>query len=448
MHNDANSINCLCEMSIKATLNSNHFLPISTDIESFFRHEKFQYHLEAKEENSITDEVCLYDAGFALVKQVDIWTSSDTPFNTISIETEKEAPTEVQYTAKRTTKGVTCFSWDLSRIVNRISLPEEGQLRNIVRMKITGRELYDLQNIYETLLSNYKELDEEWQNKLDLVNNSQKEISEINEEIRITANVKNQLKEQSEEHQHDIDKKLEKIEELESTQYQLSSDLSGLIEEVGEYKDKLFELKDEHERTITRKNALKDQLETVKDELHRHQIESFRYSEDFDTFKQELTLQNTLFMALLVFFLIIGSCLAYSLVDGSYGLLREFNSGVNIYELMISRIPSVLIHSMIIFFLGKWITFVIEGLMSNLNDLKKLKQLVYLVREVTETQSIGLDVGDDPNLIYKARVSEKMAIVRDALCISPKIESVTPTNGDKTSMAARFVGETTKTTLS
>ncbi|MEF1230458.1 hypothetical protein QTO02_23790, partial [Vibrio fortis] len=129
-------------------------------------------------------------------------------------------------------------------------------------------------------------------------------------------------------------------------------------------------------------------------------------------------------------------------------LLREFNSGVNIYELMISRVPTVLIHSMILFFLGKWITFVIEGLMANLNDLKKLKQLVYLVREVTETQSIGLDVGDDPNLIYKARVSEKMAIVRDALCISPKTEDIVRPNDDKTSLAARFVGEATKTTLS
>jgi hypothetical protein len=54
-------------------------------------------------------------------------------------------------------------------------------------------------------------------------------------------------------------------------------------------------------------------------------------------------------------------------------------------------------------------------LISNLDDLKRLKKLVYLVTEVTESQAIGLPESNDPNARYKQRVSEKMSIVRDAL---------------------------------
>ncbi|MEF1231436.1 hypothetical protein QTO02_28890, partial [Vibrio fortis] len=120
---------------------------------------------------------------------------------------------ELQYTGKKTSNGVTSFSWDLSYIVKKVSLPEVGQLENIVRMKITGRELSDLQNTYENLLNNYKELDEEWNSKLELVHGSSKELSDLNESIQVTTDVHSQLQEQVEEQQRNFDEKSKAIEE-------------------------------------------------------------------------------------------------------------------------------------------------------------------------------------------------------------------------------------------
>ncbi|MEZ8376072.1 hypothetical protein AB6C91_17300 [Vibrio cyclitrophicus] len=360
------------------------------------------------------------------------------------IETDASEAREVQYTSKKTLKGITYFIWDISLVIKAISLPQSGMLKNVSRMKITGRELSELQETYENLENNYQELDEEWNNKVQKISKADQDLETIKEQIRTKKETLSALKTEYAECQTDIEVKSKKLLEIDGNREQQVDKLGALIKEVGEQKENLTHLKEEKEQIVSQKNSLKDQLETVKEELHKNQIENSRYSEDFDTFKQELSLQNRLFISLLIFFLVIGSCIAYLLVDGSYGVLRAFNSGVNIYELMISRIPTVLIHSMIILFLGKWVTVAINGLMTNLNDLKKLKQLVYLVREVTESQSIGLDASDEPNTRYKQRVSEKMAIVRDALCIVPSIKPASNTSDKTAPTLSKAISEAIK----
>ena len=428
MHNDANSTNHLCKMTIAAILNTNSFLPIPKTILSFFTEDNFQYIFNPFSPKAVTDETCIYNEGFAFIKRVEISTSSNMLFNTIVIETEASQAREVQYTSKKTIKGVTYFVWDISLIIKAISLPQSGMLRNVSTMKITGRELSELQESYENLESSNQELDEEWSNKTQKIDKANQDLETIKEQIKTQQESLSNLKDLYGQYQTDIDAKYKELSQLDSQGEVIATKVRDLTRKSSEQEDILSHLKEEKEQIIGQKNALKDQLETVKEELHKNQIENSRYSEDFDTFKRELSVQNRLFIGLLLVFLVIGSCIAYTLVDGSYGVLRAFNSGVNIYELIISRIPTVLIHSMIILFLGKWVTFAINGLMTNLNDLKKLKQLVYLVREVTESQSIGLDASGEPNTRYKQRVSEKMAIVRDALCIVPSIEPASTTS--------------------
>ncbi|CAH6889606.1 hypothetical protein VCHA39O220_100022 [Vibrio chagasii] len=444
MHNDANSTNLLCEMSIATILKTNSFLPISKTILPFFLEEHSQYNFNPFSQKTVTDEKCIYDEGFALVKRVELSTSNAMHFNTIVIETEANQAREVQYTSKHTSRGITYFVWDMSLVVKNISLPESGMLRNASHIKITGRELSDLQSTYENLEGSYQELDDEWNNKLQKVNKENEDLEIIKEQVKTIKSALSDLKAEHAEYKAEIEIQSNELSAIDVTRDQMNDEIQNLIEHMEEQQEKLSHLKKEKEQVIGQKNSLKEQLETVKDELHKNQIENSRYSEDFDTFKQELALQNKLFIGLLTLFLAVGSYIAYNLVDGSYDVLRAFNSGVNIYELMISRVPTVLIHSIIIVFLGKWITFVTEGLMTNLNDLKKLKQLVYLVREVTESQSIGLDASDEPNTRYKQRVSEKMAIVRDALCIVPSSDSVSNPSGKTTSTISQVVSEAIK----
>ncbi|MEZ8924032.1 hypothetical protein AB6D87_04985 [Vibrio lentus] len=444
MHNDANSTNLLCEMSIATILKTNSFLPISKTILPFFLEESSQYKFNPFSQKTVTDEKCIYDEGFALVKRVELSTSKAMNFNTIVIETEANQAREVQYTSKHTSGGITYFVWDMSLVVKNISLPKGGMLRNTSNIKITGRELSDLQDTYENLESSYQELEDEWNNEIKKVNEENQNLEAIKEQVQTTKNALSNLKAEHKEYNAEIEIQSRELTAIDVTREEIEHKIQSLNENMEEQREKLSHLKKEKEQVIGQKNSLKEQLETVKEELHKNQIENSRYSEDFDTFKQELALQNKLFIGLLILFLGVGSYIAYNLVDGSYDVLRAFNSGVNIYELMISRVPTVLIHSIIILFLGKWITFVIEGLMTNLNDLKKLKQLVYLVREVTESQSIGLDASDEPNTRYKQRVSEKMAIVRDALCIVPSSETVSNASGKTTSTISQVVSEAIK----
>lgn len=434
-------------MSISSTLKTNSFLPASISIEPFYFLERFHYNIDPNTEHHITDQTSLYDKEFALIKRIEIWTKSDSALNTLMVETGIEDPREIQYTSKRKVEGTMCFIWDLSLVANRVSLPQSGLLSNIVSFKITGKNLAELQETYDTLEKSSKELDQEWTKKVNEIHNSKKIVAQSNEELKSSKEALEEISTKAIELKRAIDERHFLVNELTAKKEQLNSDISSLLNDMKSQKDQVVELKETTEEIITKKTTLNDQLETVKQELHKHQIASYRYSEDFDTFKREIMFQNFIFATFLVAFIGVGAYIASSLVNGSYEVLRAFNSGVNIYELMISRVPTVLIHSMIIYFLGKWITFIMQGVMSNLGDLKKLKQLVYLVKEVTETQAIGLDESEDPHARYKQRVSEKMAIVRDALCIVPSSETKPSTNEKKASMAARFVSETAKTTL-
>lgn len=428
-------------MSI-SNLKTNRYLPISETIAHLFTPNGPFYTLKGVYNPEIDDGMTLYDDTFALINSIELDTIDNNCLTTLLVENEDSDYEELQYTSKvNVTQSITKFTWKISKVVKRIKLPNPSAIVNIRNITIKGQTLGRLQNTFDSLIEDYDSLDEQWSKQ------------------------KNQLAQHKATLEKIIDDIVDKDFEREALDENLTT-LGKAVDEVTRQKKQLEGEKEELEKNVEIKRELlgditvqvdRTQLELantrsevvevskksgrLKEELRQLEVEKYRYSEDFDSFKRELSLQNMLFLALTSLFILIGSSIAYSLIEGSHNLLIAFNSGVNIYELIISRIPSVLIHSLIIFFLGKWLGLLIEGLMSNLRDLKKLKQLVYLVTEVTESQALGLEESQIPGSRYRQRVCEKMSIVRDALSI-PSTQDVEKSDKGKVKEMSEAAGNT------
>ncbi|MFM2639879.1 hypothetical protein AAFX33_01155 [Vibrio chagasii] len=434
-------------MSI-SSLKSSKLLPISKEIEPFFSMEGFQYKYDPFAAYEVEGETCLYDDDFALVKKIELWTTPDVSLNGLIVGTDKENTLNVQYSTKyRSEQGDVAFVWNLNKVVRHIELPERGLLSHISKIVISGLTVASVQEAYESIENSYGKLEKDWKNTAVQVDEMKTELHEI--ELKKQLTIKNI--DESREHLIEIENEIKRQQQvqvkLDDNEKQLRFNLSVLEDDIKREESSLKEAEKQSSVMKGKSNNAKNEIERLTQKIHKLQLEKFRYSEDFDTFKQELSLQNTLFLALITFFMIIGSTIVYSLLQGSYDLLRSFNSGANIYELILSRVPTVLIHSMVIFFLGKWINILIQGLIGNLNDLKKLKQLVYLVTEVTESQAIGLDLQQDASVRYKQRVCEKMAIVRDVLRINPQQKELQAGDDNTSNSNSDFIIEALKTAV-
>ncbi|MDH5885444.1 hypothetical protein [Vibrio splendidus] len=431
-----------------SSLKSSILLPISKEIEPFFTKEGFQYTYDPFVASNVEHETCLYDDELALIKRIELWTTPDVSLNGLIVGTGENDTLNVQYSTKyRSESGQVAFVWNLNKVVRSVELPETGLLSHVSKIVISGLTVATVQEAYESIENNYEKLDIEWKRKTAEVNEMKAELNELELKKQLTSKDIKESHEHLVEMENNINRKQQEQVRLDDGEKQLRFNLSILEDDIKRERTNLKEAEKESSVMNNKNVDAKEEIARLAQKINKLQLEKFRYSEDFDTFKQELSLQNTLFLALITFFMIIGSTIVYSLLQGSYDLLRSFNSGVNIYELILSRVPTVLIHSMVIFFLGKWINIVIQGLIGNLNDLKKLKQLVYLVTEVTESQAVGLDVHQDANVRYKQRVCEKMAIVRDALCIEPQHKESKSDDNNIRNNTSDFIVEAIKTVV-
>ncbi|MFA0313177.1 hypothetical protein BH581_23365 [Vibrio splendidus] len=410
-----NPLILVANMSI-TVLKSNPYLPISKVIEPFFSEESSQYFYNPFTTVKPNKETCVYDNGFALINSIEITVPSETLLSNLLIKSEQDEFAEVQYTEKFNDNGQeNRFVWKLSKVVRRIELVDSDVLREIKKIKIIGRTISNLQQIFDKLDREFDELNDDWENTSTVIKSTElenKKLQAKNIEISNTINI---LELKATNLRQFLEHKEVEQEELEDKEKQLRFNLQHLSDNINSENEKFVEAKEATEKIHKINQTISDETDNLTKELERLELEKYKYSEDFDAFKRELSSQNGLFLSLIIVFVVIGGSIAYNLVQGSYDLLRSFNSGVNIYELIISRVPSVLIHSLIIFFLSKWIGVIIDSLVDNLNDIKRLKQLVYLVTEVTESQAVGLPEHGLPRERYKERVTQKMSIIREAL---------------------------------
>lgn len=400
-------------------LKSNQYLPISQSIRSFFVHDGKHYSPDISTTTMFNGKNCLYDEGFALINKIEITVPSGYSLSALRIKTEQDWFEEVQYTSKsRNHNGEHKFTWVLSKVVSRVEIIEADVLPKATQIEINGRLISNLQEIYDNLSESYDEVEREWNQAYQKTKDKIKEGMKLDVQLNEKKQEIEVLKISVREHIKDVDTYQTAIDQLQENEKQLRFNLQSIEDSINAEKNNLDIKVEENAKQEEQNRIINTDIRKLTKELDRLKVEKYRYSEDFDSFKRELTLQNTLFLSLITFFLIAGSAIVYSLIEGSHNLLRSYNTGSNIYELIVSRVPSVLIHSLIIFFFAKWVGLLVEGLISNLNDTKKLKQLVYLVTEVTESQAVGLPESRKPGDRYKQRVEQKMSIIKDALCLS------------------------------
>lgn len=161
-----------------------------------------------------------------------------------------------------------------------------------------------------------------------------------------------------------------------------------------------------------------NQLDTVskklletREQLKNYKTESSLYSEDFSEYKSEINRQNTIYKAILLFLLFAGSILSFEMYEGVSHLSSDLQFNFDIWSLLVSRLPII---SLNIFILGICSTIIykmIELITKNNERISLTKQIAYLVKECSESQSEDLDLSDE--VILTKRVFNKMSLIRE-----------------------------------
>lgn len=412
-----------------AALKSYQTLPLAKSINPFFINRgTFFEPTPGFEDLNLPDQM-LFDHDFALIASIRIRLIPGYRITALRIQYSDDEYEEVQYSNKAKDGDGEVFIWTPSKIIRRIEFVDSEVIKNITGVSIMGRTVQNLQMLFDKIQGSYEQIQTEWENKV-------KEIQESSQENQTLETKRDQIKtnvftleDRLLELDSIIKSKEDERDKLDERELASRFNLKQLEEDVEKQTQVLVDFNEENEKLANFNKKVKTENKALTEDLNKLKVEKYRYSEDFDSFKRELSLQNSLFLALISLLGIVGAAIVHSLLSGSYDLIDSFNRGVNIYELLISRIPSVAVNSLIILFISKWLGVLIQGLINNLDELKKLKKLVYLVTEVTESQAIGLPEDNDPGERYKQRVMQKMSIIRDALNIKNSSYVEEPTKG-------------------
>ncbi|MCK8080870.1 hypothetical protein [Vibrio sp. 1CM24A] len=412
-----------------AALKSHQTLPLARSINPFFINRGTFFEPNPGFENLNLPDQMLFDSDFALIASIRIRLMPGYRITALRIQYSDDEYEEVQYSKKTKDGDGEVFIWTPSKIIRKIEFVDTEVIKNITGVSIMGRTVQNLQILFDQIQGSYEQIQTEWENKVKEIQESSQENQALEtKRDQIKANVFT-LEDKLLELDSIIKSKEDERDKLDERELASRFNLKQLEEDVEKQTQVLFDFNDENEKLAKFNKKVKSENKALTVDLNKLKVEKYRYSEDFDSFKRELSLQNSLFLALISLLGIVGAAIVHSLLSGSYDLIDSFNRGANIYELLISRIPSVTVNSLIILFISKWLGVLIQGLINNLDELKKLKKLVYLVTEVTESQAIGLAEDNEPGERYKQRVMQKMSIIRDALNIKNSSYVEEPTKG-------------------
>lgn len=198
-------------------------------------------------------------------------------------------------------------------------------------------------------------------------------------------------------------KKLQKLkEEIEQVEESLKKE-QNLFET---YKRRNKEHKDDID------NLLND-LNIVKDELAEFEAKKQLYSEDFYTFKSGVKGDNVLYSGIMLVLAFIGGELLLQVRNSADILIQQFDKGevVDIWALLVSRLPMISVNILCATFFIAIFHMLINLIVSNNKRVNDVKQIAYLVKQISEVQASGLELDD--NFIYEKRIQSKLDLVRE-----------------------------------
>lgn len=198
-------------------------------------------------------------------------------------------------------------------------------------------------------------------------------------------------------------KKLQKLkEEIEQVEESLKKE-QNLFEN---FKRRNKEHKDDVD------NLLND-LNIVKGELAEFEAKKQLYSEDFYTFKSGVKGDNVLYSVIMLVLAFIGGELLLQVRSSADILIQQFDKGevVNIWALLVSRLPMISVNILCATFFIAIFHMLINLIVSNNKRVNDVKQIAYLVKQISEVQASGLELDD--NFIYEKRIQSKLDLVRE-----------------------------------
>ncbi|MDC5706658.1 hypothetical protein [Vibrio europaeus] len=363
------------------------------------------------------ESLTLIDNNFCLLRSIKISTSiSPIASLNLVITTSDGSQISVPYTGRNKNYDREDFIWELNRVAYKVcvQIPSDLLESDNFRVLINGRELVSFDNDLNNFLSEFKTTHDQVQELEESISTKEKCLEELDETLK--------------ENQEIAEARSNTIEQLETDYSNTVRKLNDAVIQFEQNVQKNKQIKSELDKNQNLLDSEQTQLKQAKEnknkityELKKLEIERSKYSEDFETFKEESTTQNYLYLSILVITAIVFASVFHQLLNGAYELVLNLKQNDDILTVLLSRLPTVVLYSGVIGLTAKIILTFINLLTSNLNEVKQLKKVVYLISYVSESQSSdlqeqGLQIKD----IYQKRVNEKMRIVRELFNIDIK----------------------------
>ena len=221
----------------------------------------------------------------------------------------------------------------------------------------------------------------------------------VTESIKLSTEQQLQIESYVESEQNKLNKLRGEIEEVNNSIKHETDKLKSKAQEVNDYGRKI--------------DRLLKGLSDVRKELATFEAKKRLYSEDFSTYKIGVMWNNAFYGFLLITLVFIGGHLLLQIKDSATELVQQFDEGKirNIWALLVSRLPTISVN---IIFLSFFITMfhkLTSLIIKNNNHVSDVKQISYLVKQISEVQASGLDLSDEE--IYDKRIQVKLDLVRE-----------------------------------
>ncbi|MGR5129864.1 coiled-coil domain-containing protein [Photobacterium swingsii] len=319
------------------------------------------------------------------------------------------------------------LSFNINDIVQSLSFRSEQDNIYVKTISISGvsvTSLVELNSVVASELGEIKDLRD------DLIKQLEEDINTINtEKIRLEADNEkviiesNSLNLKLSALKKEISSSDEYLNSTNNRVEELYSQQAKLIDKIKEVENKGQEIEKQNvnlEEVIKENVKIVDELivdiNLSKATLTRYKKEESLYSEDLTAYRNEITEQNNKYWATLSLIFIVISIVVFNIYSSSLSIINEFNNDpkINIINLFLSRLPLISINILVtgtcVNFASKFITKILE----NNREVANLKKIIFLVKEVCESQSQDLDEIPQKEILAN-RIKEKMTIVREYL---------------------------------
>ncbi len=326
------------------------------------------------------------------------------------------------------------LSFKINNIVQSLSFKSEFGDVYIKTISIFGMSVTSLVELNEIVASELGEINDfrdafikQLEEDIITINTEKIRLEADNEKVIIESNSLNlklsALKKEISSSDEYLNSTSDRVEELYSQQAKLIdkiNDKNQLAEEIEkkaqEIEKRNFKLDEVIKEKLKKVSDLGVDIDFSKATLARYKKEESLYSEDLTAYRNEITEQNNKYWATLSLVFIVVSIVVFNIYSSSLSIINEFNNDpkINIISLFLSRLPLISINILItgtcVNFASKFITKILE----NNREVANLKKIIFLVKEVCESQSQDLGEIQQKDILAN-RIKEKMTIVREYL---------------------------------